>query len=426
MALVENQNLPHTDITYQDSGGKAQYLGEVWRDTLSEGYYESPLDDKSIVRKSSKGRRPSQRGRGTPYQRAYRVLFKACAAAWRLLPVDGKNYCWCNSFTSKDSVFKAKGAYGVICSYYDLWMRCCLKYAIARLPSNPEYIDIKKFKPELPDNGECFPDLTQDPGGSGISYETLEMRLGTSQEITIGGKIEDVCYVWDWGPNYIGNFYSDIGLYIAPDTLPDEWDNVTFSLYRGHIDCDELIDRITVNFITCDDTEMEWDDVNSDDTIVRGGNAFVYITDTANLGGPYEWIVSGVGFSMLHATTVGLGNTLIAGPTACGSAHVSVAGCNGRVVSGYVRCTYGSWVRISSCGPPMTYCNINAIIGQFRYIEVFCYRHQAIYGCCFDPPCSGGPPLYCASGTVCDGVLWRDCMFGTCWRISAWIDQWQC
>jgi hypothetical protein len=58
---------------------------------------------------------------------------------------------------------------------------------------------------------------------------------------------------------------------------------------------------------------------------------------------PYTWSVSGNGFSLQESQTTGLSNTLIIDGTACGTGTITVTGCSGIPVKGYVRCTTGRW-----------------------------------------------------------------------------------
>jgi hypothetical protein len=144
----------------------------------------------------------------------------------------------------------------------------------------------------------------------------------------------------------------------------------------------------------CDDTGLAWDDPTSADTVARNANCTVAILDTLGKGGPYTWAVSGTGFTLTNATTVGLSNTLNADASACGTATVTVTGCNGATVTGYVRCTTGVWTVVSTCGTPlggcnMYYCTCTWYEGKDRHIVRYCL---------FDPgyTCSG-----CAKIGVC-------------------------
>jgi len=98
-----------------------------------------------------------------------------------------------------------------------------------------------------------------------------------------------------------------------------------------------------------DDSGIAWDSVTSAETIARSDSASVAITDSVGYGFPYAWSVSGTGFTLDNAQTDGLTNTLNADASACGTATITVTGCDGTVVTGEVRCTTGKWVTHTTC-----------------------------------------------------------------------------
>jgi hypothetical protein len=59
--------------------------------------------------------------------------------------------------------------------------------------------------------------------------------------------------------------------------------------------------------------------------------------------GPFEWTVSGTGFSMAMDQTEGGSNTLIASPSACGAATITVTDNCSNSVNIEIRCTTGHW-----------------------------------------------------------------------------------
>lgn len=135
----------------------------------------------------------------------------------------------------------------------------------------------------------------------------------------------------------------------------------------------------------CDNSGIAYDWVTSDETITRpnggGETATVAITDSG-AGGPYYWTVSGTGFTLDNASTVGLTNTLNADATACGSATITVSRCSGGIagaVEGSVRCTsVGAWAQADICdgtgnaGCTAWHCTLPAITeGKYRYTAKF-------------------------------------------------------
>ena len=94
-----------------------------------------------------------------------------------------------------------------------------------------------------------------------------------------------------------------------------------------------------------DDPLMAYDYGSSGATIARGASCTIAITGNNT---PFTWSVSGTGFTLDDATTTGLTNTLNADGTACGTATITVTGCDGTVATGYVRCTTGQWTLIDN------------------------------------------------------------------------------
>lgn len=109
---------------------------------------------------------------------------------------------------------------------------------------------------------------------------------------------------------------------------------------KGFVYCCEEVEFSCPEDECVDDPAMTYDYVESAATIEQGHSVTVAVT---GLNTPFEWSVSGAGFTLENATTTGLTNTLIADANACGSATITVTGCDGTLVTGYVRCTTGVW-----------------------------------------------------------------------------------
>lgn len=93
----------------------------------------------------------------------------------------------------------------------------------------------------------------------------------------------------------------------------------------------------------CDDSAIAFNLAVVPDTIAQNGSAAIAITDSLGTGGPYDWAVSGTGFTLDYAQTAGLTNVLRASGSACGTAVITVTGCDGTVITETVRCTTGAW-----------------------------------------------------------------------------------
>jgi len=167
----------------------------------------------------------------------------------------------------------------------------------------------------------------------------------------------------------------------------------------------------SVNLCTCTpDAGMAWDSGTSAETIAQSETATIAVTGNNS---PFRWSVSGTGFTVVHGITDSLTNTLSASSTACGTATITVIGCDGVSVTGDVRCTTGTWVWVSddavdpcydslTCLPedetcPRTYSGeytCEAVTGGTKKIYTFHWY------ACASAPCScscdmGDPP--CAS-----------------------------
>lgn len=187
----------------------------------------------------------------------------------------------------------------------------------------------------------------------------------------------------------------------------------------------------------CDDSTIAWDSVNSPATIARSSSATVYITDALEKGDPYTWAVAGTGYSLDDATTSGLTNTLNADGTACGVATITVTGCDGVVVTGYVRCTAGS-----TWSAPANHCTTP----DGWVTNIYCtlihdqYRDEVHCGCIDPNSCAAHTPHPCGALTGCtpSNQLWYTwCNYANCddyWCIAGktmarnWIfrETWIC
>lgn len=344
MAKVINQILPAQDVLYRGPDGQDMYLGDTYRGVLTEGYYVVPVGDMAIVKKSSRQKRQRSLGRGTPQQRNLRKVFKACTELWRTLPEDCAGYCGCDPLTTKKSVFEAKDQFGIICSYYDLWMKCCLDESLSKIPDWRWGSKLQDKSLYLPLTGECFPDNCIAEIASTISYETALMELNSYQTVELADEYPGACYTWQIWPPGVGTFIPAYKKYWSPAIAPDPPTCVTITVFLSQYECARLLDQIEICFEVCNDDGVEYSDTWSADTIARNGTATVTVLNPSGLGGPFNWSVSGTGFSMGAAQTESGVNTLYAGPTACGTATIYISTCTGRVIQGYMRCITGRWV----------------------------------------------------------------------------------
>lgn len=183
MAKVKGYNPPETEFAYDDADGLRHYLGEGIRMVVGEGFI-SPRDlETDIIGKSRRGARPSQQGEGTVNQRKYRKAFKSCTILWNSLPEECPDPLPDPPPTTKESIWNEKLEHGVVCSYYDLFMRCCLKFALAHGGKMPD--------------GDCFPCTPVEAcDGVSIEYATQIIGFGKQLELSVDGAVEGFDYKW--------------------------------------------------------------------------------------------------------------------------------------------------------------------------------------------------------------------------------------
>jgi hypothetical protein len=162
-------------------------------------------------------------------------------------------------------------------------------------------------------------------------------------------------------------------------------------------------------------TAIEWDWDGSIETLGRDASGTVAILDPEEKGGPFSWSVSGTGFTLDEAETVGLTNTLNADNTSCGKAEITVIGCNEIPITGSVRSTEGKWDFAGAEYP----CNFTS--GACGITEVCLliqggYYYTAYCGCCTACENSAHP---CAipEGCTPNGPDWNNyCLADTCYQ----------
>lgn len=95
--------------------------------------------------------------------------------------------------------------------------------------------------------------------------------------------------------------------------------------------CDPCIDIV----------DFDWDYGSSAETVAQSDSVGVFVADGL---GPYDWSVSGTGFTLNSTQTAGVSNTLNADAESCGGAEITVTDACENSTTGYVRSTVGQWV----------------------------------------------------------------------------------
>ena len=131
--------------------------------------------------------------------------------------------------SSKESVWAAKLEHGVVCSYYDLFLRCCIKFALANDGAMP--------------TDECFPCVSDcDCTDISIGYTTQGMQVNEEQTLTVEGGVDGCVYAWaiTSGGGELSAGTGTSVIYTAPASNPNCDENATISLsVEGNI-CDTL------------------------------------------------------------------------------------------------------------------------------------------------------------------------------------------
>lgn len=183
-------------------------------------------------------------------------------------------------------------------------------------------------------------------------------------------------------------------------------------------DCDEIEHSKGTSIITSDyrypagqlcttDPDIEYDTENSSETVDQNDSATISVIGN---NAPFTWSVSGIGFTLDNAKTTGFTNTLNADNTACGSATITVTGCDGTSITGYVRCTTGQWTLINNdvnqactltgAATSQRSSFVERIEGKYKQFE---HLAGTLYDGSCDGSCSGCG--LCITEYSCAGVL---------------------
>ena len=170
---------------------------------------------------------------------------------------------------------------------------------------------------------------------------------------------------------------------------------------------------------------MDWDGGTSASTIASNDSCTVAVQNGL---GPYNWSVSGTGFTMGSAQTSGVSNTLLADDTACGPATISVTDECGVTATGYVRCTAGQWGNRtrygSACagGGNADGCGVSIVEDKWRLVGISWCIHTG--GDCTQ--CNENCTDNCGSGPVSACPLCGKPPFYYCVANYKDIDEWIC
>ena len=182
MVKVWEQQYPGGDVTYIDEFGVTHVEGAQHRQTMPDAYPLPSTAPAAVTRKTPRGRKVPQQGRGSIKQGPWRECFKKCTIRWSALPDECPWNVQCPPTSSRKNVWDAKQAQGVMCAYYDLYIACCM--------SSCEQITIMgpKGKPitrgTIPEADNCFPCDNPSTGKVlSIAYWSQQMNVGGYQSL---------------------------------------------------------------------------------------------------------------------------------------------------------------------------------------------------------------------------------------------------
>ena len=243
MAKVKNQIYDGSEESYTDASGRITGFGELFRQTLTDAYPLPSLNPVGVSRKSPRSRKPATSGRGSPEQGIRRDCFRQCTDQWNALPDLCEDPPGCSPATSKKSVYDQKQEQGVMCSYFDLFMGCCMS-TCTEISITPEGGDTYRGG-AVSDPAPCWPCETVPLDGDlSISYTTTAMNINQTQALhghdsNFGNDIpccDDIELVWELvsGEGGLSNAYGPSTIYTAPAENPDCNGNATIRLSDCH------------------------------------------------------------------------------------------------------------------------------------------------------------------------------------------------
>lgn len=222
MAKVKDQVLPGSDISYIDSTGIVHYDADLVRHIMPNAYPLPTLNPTGVARTSPRNHRPPQQGSGSPGQETQRRCFRSCVDIWYDLPRACPEAPLCKGLPSIENVWQQKVEQGVMCSYYDLFMSCCMSkcQADGSIPAG----SLGCWDCPPIDVPPCQPTITSDG-----------MPVSSQQDLSCVSVI-DCCDCDDCILSQVGGGGTLIDnedgtyTYTAPDENPDCLLNPTFSL----------------------------------------------------------------------------------------------------------------------------------------------------------------------------------------------------
>jgi len=184
MAKVKDQIYDGSEETYTDASGVIHFFGELIRHIMTDAYPLPSLNPTGVIRKSPRGYRPSQQGPGSAEQLPWRMCFQQCTDRWNEMPEECPDPAPCLLVSSKAQVWDGKISQGVMCSYIDLFMGCCMSSCTEISITGP---DGKTFTGgTISTSNNCWPcESPCKESTLSIEYTTDVMAPGESQALSV-------------------------------------------------------------------------------------------------------------------------------------------------------------------------------------------------------------------------------------------------
>ena len=239
MAKVKDQIRDRSEVSYIDAAGRTCYLDELFRHIMPDAYPLPSLNPTGVARKSSRGHNGPTQGNGSPEQLPWRMCFQECADRWNALPDVCPAMGSCDETSSKKNVWDARQAQGVMCSYFDLYMSCCMKSCTKISITGPKGVEFTGGTIGSTEGCWPCPPVNKDTELS-IGYTTQQMSANQQQTLTAEGLIssgaisccaaEDLKWELVSGGGSLDPRTGPSTTYIAPAENPNCVENATIQL----------------------------------------------------------------------------------------------------------------------------------------------------------------------------------------------------
>ena len=239
MAKVKDQIRDRSEVSYIDAAGRTCYLDELFRHIMSDAYPLPSLNPTGVARRSSRGHNGPTQGNGSPEQLPYRMCFQECTDRWNALPDECPSLPACEQSSSKKKVWDARQAQGVMCSYFDLYMSCCMKSCTKITITGPGGASFSGGS--IGSTEGCWPcEPIDETGTLSIEYTTQQMRVNESQALTardsaVNGALRccnehDIIWTVSSGGGSLSQSFGRSVTYTAPSANGDCLQNPTITL----------------------------------------------------------------------------------------------------------------------------------------------------------------------------------------------------